>query len=572
MSMNSSAENDMEMLRNNKMEGYEWRERRHDDWRENYSLYRDKVFVNRLTQRQSVNLPLMKGTIKTALKDVDDMTMLFYENLDNDEEAEIVLNEYWRITEEINKMELRDIVDKKQAMLMGRTFKMLNIVDGQCDIRVVDPQDILVSRFIDPTQLESSRYLIHTHIFKPLSQLKMSKIYDKQALDHLERFHATEMGVMKASDNQQMLNEKNRRMRDMGVADVDSPVLGETFVELCLHFCYPLGEDQLYMYVEADDEVILMKKPLEEVIGVTSNNFWQKHYPYTTWGEDIDNTDFWSDGLADVVRTPNKVLNSFYSQLIENRTLRNFGMHFYNSNLENGEFFPDTFEAKPWGWYPIPVPSGGRLQDVMQSVQIPDLSESLDEMGFIMQVLERVTGANATRQGMAEGGAITLGAIQFALTEAKEMTQSMGKFYVFEKKELGSKFVKLVEAGADRLTDITAYKKGKDGNKMYGKVIVPKKTVTKSGAHVKVWSQNDKNTQDAKKLEKLHIVRTSMPDNPKVVEVFNRKLLEFSDFTAEEMNAALEYEQKKQLMMQNGTMPPLANGAPVAPMATTAQQ
>lgn len=44
-----------------------WRERRHPQWTLNYELYRDTVIINRLTQRQSVNVPYMKKTLKTYL-------------------------------------------------------------------------------------------------------------------------------------------------------------------------------------------------------------------------------------------------------------------------------------------------------------------------------------------------------------------------------------------------------------------------------------------------------------------------------------------------------------------------
>lgn len=44
-----------------------WRERRHPQWTPNYLLARDTVPVNRLIQRQSVNVPYMKKTLKTHL-------------------------------------------------------------------------------------------------------------------------------------------------------------------------------------------------------------------------------------------------------------------------------------------------------------------------------------------------------------------------------------------------------------------------------------------------------------------------------------------------------------------------
>ena len=113
---------DVQMLLNNKEGGFRYRERRHEHWRENYELYRDHVTINRLTQRQSVNLPLMKTQLRTVLKDIDDMPVVVFDNLDNDKEAEIFLNEYWKLTLDINHAELQDIVDKKQDFFFGRTF------------------------------------------------------------------------------------------------------------------------------------------------------------------------------------------------------------------------------------------------------------------------------------------------------------------------------------------------------------------------------------------------------------------------------------------------------------------
>src|SRR3990172_3047612 len=103
---------ELQMLLNNKETGYNYRERRQEAWRENYELYRDKVIINRLTQRQSVNLPLMKTTLRSLLKDVDDMPVIVFENLDNDKQAELFQNEYWKVTLEQNNAEIQDIVDK----------------------------------------------------------------------------------------------------------------------------------------------------------------------------------------------------------------------------------------------------------------------------------------------------------------------------------------------------------------------------------------------------------------------------------------------------------------------------
>lgn len=86
----------LETFKTNTESDRKFRERRHPQWTENYELYRDTVITNRLSQRQSVNVPLMKETIKTILANIDDAPDLYFENLDNDKQKELFMNEYWK--------------------------------------------------------------------------------------------------------------------------------------------------------------------------------------------------------------------------------------------------------------------------------------------------------------------------------------------------------------------------------------------------------------------------------------------------------------------------------------------
>jgi len=548
---------EMDMLLLNKEDGYNYRERRHPEWKDNYSLYRDKVVVNRLVQRQSVHVPLMKQTIRTLLKDVDDMPVLYFENLDNDKQAEVFLNEYWKWTAEQNNMELQDIVDKKQVFLFGRSFDQWQILNGMIKNTIQDPMDIEVSRYVDSTDLHSSRFLIHNHIYVPLSEIESNEDYDQECVKKLKTWYATEQGLIKVATNQKMAVEKNEKMAQMGVQDVDSPVLGETYVELSLHFVYRNNEkgadgktmdEQLFLYVEADDREILMKKPLEEVIGVTSDNFWRTHFPYESWADDIEHQDFWSDGVADIVRTPNQVLDSWFSQLVENRTLRNFGMHYYDSTIEG--FAPSSYNPVPWGWYGMP----GDPNKIIKKVDIPELSESLDEMQFVIGMTEKATGATATQQGNIQERSVTLGEVQLALGEAKERVKGMSKFYTPAWKRRGRMFLKLIEAGADKLDAVKIYKKGRNTSQLFERTIAPKDWMTKSGYQTRVWSQEEKDANDSNMLQKLNATMTLIPGNDKLLEIYQRKLLEFSDLTPEEINDVMETERAKREAVLNNPM------------------
>ena len=538
---------EVNILRLNKQSGYNYRERRAEDWRENYTLYRDKVAYNRLTQRQSVNIPLMKQTLRTLLKDIDDMPVLYFENLDNDKQKEVLQNEHWNKTVEYNRLELQDIVDKKQEMFFGRTFDQMQIMDGMIKITVTDPEDILIDRYVDPYDIDSARFLIHTHIFVPLSVLKQNEDYDKKKLKKLETWYASDEGLKKQASNQQSLQDKNKKMQDLGLTDTETPVLGETIVEISLHFLYDTrkgsDDEELFLKVEADDFIVLMDKSLEEVIGKTEDNYWQTHLPYNSWAGDLDKQDFWTDSVADICRTPNKILNTWFSQLVENRTLRSFGMHYYDSNLEG--FAPQTFNPIGWGWYPIPVPTGGTIKDVMQKIDIPDLSESLDEMKYVQEIAESATGATTTLQGVETERKTTLGEVELNLGEAKERVKGMSKFYTQVWKDRAHKYLKLIEAAPEKLDTLKIHKKGKNTDNIFTREISPKDFMSKSGYTYKVWSQDEKESKDTETIQKLQLAINIMPGNPKLMEIYQRKLLEYGSLSPEEVNAIMEFEKQR---------------------------
>ena len=557
---------ELQMLTNNKDSGFLYRRRREEQWRENYELYRDNVQVNRLTQRQSVNLPIMKTTLRTLLKDIDDMPVIVFENLDNDKEAEVFQNEYWKWTLEKNNAEIQDIVDKKQDFFFGRTFDSMQVVDGAIKWDVEDPEDMLVDRFMNPYDIDSSRFLIHTHVFKPLTSLKNNPDYDQAEVKKLEEYFKTQMGIIKAQDNNNSLQEKNQKLADLGVDDINDPVLGETYVELTMHRVFrDAGEtwkdngkeqktdaEQIFYYVEAENMCILMKKPQEKIIGVTKDHYWRNHYNYNTWGDDIDKQDFWTDGIADIVRTPNKIQNAWFSQEIERRTMSNFGMTFYNSNLSADGFMPNTFEPRAFGFYPIPINEGGRISDSIQRVEIPMNDGNLESIEFISGMVEKATGSTPGQQGITPPAGTPLGTTQIVEGEAKARTQGISKFYTKAWEQRATKFLKLIEAASDKLDAVKIYKKGRNTDNMFGREIAPKDWMTKLGYKVRVWSQDEKNTKDTQSLQKLEALKMAMFDNPKVIDIYNRKLAEYADLTPDEVTEIMEFEEEKRKAMAAG--------------------
>ncbi|HKQ06132.1 MAG TPA: hypothetical protein VJ464_13435 [Blastocatellia bacterium] len=520
-----------------------FRERRHSQWTDNYTLYRDTVIVNRLTQRQSVNVPLMKESMRTILSGIDDPPDNYYENLDNDKQKELFMNEYWKWVFDMNKLEIKDIIDKKQVLLYGRSFIKLNIVNGQFYVEVLDPQDVLVDRYIDPSDIETARRVIHTGIFSALSDVAQNPMYDQEAITKLKEFFATNAGLIKNEENTRIMQDKNQRMSDMGVPDANNPILGETYVELNEHYVKvwdeEAKEDKIILCVTAEGQV-LMQKPLKEVMNI---NF----YPFVTWADDIERTDFWSDGWADVARVPNQVLNVWLSQLVENRTLRNFGMNFYNSSIEG--FNPTTYQPAPFGWYPIPAGKDGDIQKVLKRVEVPDLSESLDEMQFLIGMVERSTAATAIEKGESPEGQVTLGEVKLLDAKAQKRITSMSKFYRQVWKDLGDKFVMIVEANPDKLDAVKLYKKSVNGN-YFAKELKPEDWKSKSGYKTRVTTLAEKEQDSIDSIQKMKIGVTEFPTNQPLREIYQKKILDWMGLSPDETKEVMEFEKQQVGMMQ----------------------
>lgn len=547
----------IEKFRRMKEGGFLFRKRRQPDWNDNYMLYRDKVQLNRLTQRQSVNIPLLKSSIKTLLKDIDDPPIITYINLDNDEQAEIYYNENWRVNCIYNQLILKDIVDKRQVMLFGRSFKDLNIINGQFTWEIGAPEDHLVDRYVDPTDIDTARFVIREHIYVPLSSLMTNPKLDKNAVNRVMQYMGTKQGLIKAEENMLDWIEKNRKFASLGVIDVYNPTLGETYVELnnfhVKEYNPKTKEDEVTFAITAEDMEILFAAPQDEYIGKTKDNFWKKHYPTTTWADETERADFWTDGVGDTLRTLNKVLNAWFSQLVENRTLRNFGMNYFNASLGTEGFTPQTFEPVPWGWYPIPVAEGQKMGDQIMRVDIPDLKDSLEEMNFIMNIAQQASAATNTQEGVKQPGQqVTLGEVQLMLKSAEDRVKSMAVYYMQSWEDFAIKYTKMLEAAPDLLDDTTLYKKGRLTKKIFAKKISPNDYLSKSGYRVEVKMKNDAEAEDVDALQKLQYSKTLMPNNTTLDTIIKRKSLDFAGLSASEMSEVIKEDeiQTKQIQAQ----------------------
>lgn len=531
-----SAEDELDLRVQKYREGaYAHQERRHQDWRDIYGLYRDNVVTNRLIQRQSVNVPLMKESIRTMISKTDEFTDIYFESLSGDKQKEIFLNEYWKWYYKEDKLELKDIVDKKQVGLYGRSIMKLNLFDGRPTAEVLEPYDWLCDRYADPADIENTAmYQAHINIFKSISDIEANPIYEDNKVSELRTKYASAMGLITSEENAKAMVAKNERMQDLGLNDINNPEVGQTYVELNEHYI-KLWDDEsnrlvLNIRITADS-ITLMSKPLEDLFGI---NF----FPFTTWADDIEKTDIWSDGMGDVVKTPNKILNSFFSSMIENRTLRNFGMHFYDATASD-KWIPQTYDPVPFGWYP----TAGDPNKTTKQVEIPDLTESMDEMNFIIGMVERATASTATEKGVQEKGDVTLGQVKLMLANSNQRITSIAKFYRLARIEFGDKWYKFLMANEKWIKPVELYKKSSKG-KYFKETVKTSDWKDEQGYVCKVVSSSERDQKNIEQVQKMQAVSNMFPNNLPLKNILKKRALDLVELSPEEIKEVMDFEEQ----------------------------
>jgi len=520
-----------------KDESEKFKERRYTQWNENYSLYRDKVNLNRLTQRQPINIPIIRETINSWISKIDEAPKLKFETRDRDnasKDGEIVINELYRYYYDKLKLDILDNMEKKIVGLQGRGFKKIGVVGGKLFIDLIDPYDIEIDPRVNPLDIQSANYIIHTHIYRSLREILANKNYTKEGKAQLKQFLDTKNGILKAAEDEQAYQMRKQRLENLGVTNFDD--YGATDVIVELNESYKLVWDEeansfvRRIRVIATDSVVLQDKPIKEALGVT-------YVPIVTWASDPDAVDFWSDGIADNVRTFNKVTNMYISQDLENRTYRNFGMYFFNTM--NGTFQPRAFDPKPFGMYGVP----GNPAEIVKQIDIQPLNDVSSQITWLKNLIQSSVAQTPLERGIKEAGEQTLGQVQLSLAQSKGMNQVVSKNYRSAWKELGCMFYELLKENSRG--SITLYKKNPKGEYVDKEVFVSD-FVTPKGYEVKVEVEAESQQADDFELKKLQYIKNSFMNNPVAITIAKKKELELLDFTDSEVESIMAMENPQQ--------------------------
>ncbi len=510
---------------------------RHLDWDENYELYRNRVRTNRLTQRQAVNIPLMKETIRTLLSKIDDPPIIDWKEMSGDEMKEMVFQEIWNEDFERLNMEGIDIQDKKTVMLYGRSFRKLNWGPEGFDVTALDIYDVVIDPLVNPLDIETARYLVHQNIFRSLNDILNDDRYTAEGKRKLKIWADSDQGIIQSGQNMEEWKNKNERLKSMGVPsdDIERFHAGDVIINLTEQYVNEWNDTEKgfekRVYVYADDMTELSDDKLVDLIGVD-------FYPFITWGDDIETNDFWSDGPADLVRTPNKVVNVWFSQLVENRTIRNFQMHWYDATQSN--YTPQTYEPGPGRMLPAP----GDPNKTVMPVNISGLDETLTAIEFVTSVIERGSSATAIEKGTGLQKQATLGEVKTLVGKATERTIMIAKFYRRAQKEFAYKWERMVNANQDGKVKVS--KTSRTG-RIYPKTVYPIDWKSEAGYKAMVRSNSEQEEENTKGIQKMQFVLQQFPNNPALVRIAQRRMLEILDLTPEELREVEQAEKQAKM-------------------------
>ena len=529
-----SLDEEMERLMTEKKSASELQERKHDDWNDNYELYRNKVRTNRLTQRQAVNIPLMKETIKTILSKIDDPPEVEWKENSGDEEKELYYQEIWDQQSIDNKLQLVDFLDKKNVLLYGFSVKKLNIYESGVSVAVLDTFDILMDPLMNAGDIESSRFVIHQNIFKNVRDILANNKYLQSGKDELKMWLETAPGLAQSNANREELAKKLERLEGMGITSEDFSKFagGDRLINITEHFTKKWNnktkEFERRVVVYAEYTIVLLDELLEDLIGV---DFW----PFVVWNEDPETNDVLPDSVGDMIRTPNKVVNAWYSQLVENRTLKNFQMHWYTP-IQG--YTPQTYTPGPGRM--LPAPPGDDINKVLRPVDISGLDDTLDAINIIVRMTERASGATAIDKGQSEGGQQTLGEVEILVGKSMERAITMAKFYRMAWHELAWKWDKMMHANAPKFFKLS--KEGQSG-KVYFKQVYQNDWVSKDGYEPMVKSTSEQEQNTAQEVQKWIFARQQSPNNIALRELSIKRIVDLLNVTPEELKQIEEGEK-----------------------------
>jgi hypothetical protein len=487
----------------------------------------------------------MKETEKTILSRIDEVPTVSWKEKSGDEFKELVFQSLWDDFFDEKNLEAVDMQDKKTCIRYGRPTKKLVPGEFYPDVYALDIFDVVYDPLMDPLNIESARFIVHQNIFKTVREILADSKYTTEGKRALKMYADSKEGIVQSNLNKEAMDKRNKRLEAMGVKSSEFPLFaaGDVLVNLTEHYTN-VWDTKTEKFVRrvityCDDSIELYNETLEECIGMDE-------YPFITWSEDLETNDLWNDSIDDLIRVPNKLINIWFSQMSENRTLKNFQMHWFDAT--NQAYQPQTYEPGPGRMLPAP----GDPNKTILPVNISGLDDTLEAINFLTAVVERGTGATAIEKGVGEQKRQTLGEIQILTGKALERSTSIAKFYRRSWYDFARKWDKLMQANARGSKKL--YKTGKNG-KLFEKTLRRGDWISAAGYKSEVSSSSEQENNDIKSIQKWIFAKSQFPMNQAISKIAAKRIFEGLDVTPDELKEIEQGEEQAQQMAQSAQVP-----------------
>ena len=371
--------------------GVKFRKFRQDAWYKNEDLYLNRE-KPALKSRIEVRLPIMGGFIDTLLSKTNESPVVRFGHLsDADIRRAKKTTSYWEFDSASTRANWdgSDRDARKMAGLYGRAI-YLNYSESKPKYKsyreLVDVYDF----FCEPyggKYLEIHKFLGQDNIWRSKYDLEGNDLYDQNQVKKLLNAQSPEQ----RKANQKAQEDTKNRLAGLGISGVWQDYTGDDEYRLIQMGTTYHGER--YWVVFNPDTKIWLR--VEKNRDIYKSDLWC----WTSWATHPDPFNFWSKAPADDLRSGCEAIKLFISQAAENRMKQNWGMRGYDAEVWTN---PKLLEFRMDGLAPAKLRPGENIQNSIYEFRVGSMTETLELVNFIDNVLGVKTGITASAQGQTD--------------------------------------------------------------------------------------------------------------------------------------------------------------------------
>lgn len=400
------------------------------DFKLNEDLYYGRIKKDTgAMARANVDLGEMAGNIHTTLSKIDNpLTFKFEKRKASQLQRVKLLNALKNIDAKNDDWDIKDIVGKKQALLYGRAIYsyFADSVNGyKPHLSNIDVYDFLIDPSAGGVDIELASYLGDYGVVKTRQDLKegvKSGIYLKTETQYLLD------GSGNSTERPQEELNKQNRTQDQNVWKLEKEIGDKDKYKFWRWFTTYDGVRYYLLLCEKGATAVEIA-PLEEKF---ASNMW----PYWTWANFMDLTEFWTPSQADYDREVIMAKATSINQMLDNAEQINKPQKVVNvgaiENLAELKYRRDGY---------IKVKKDFDVNRAVQSLTVPSISTPIEVFKLLDGIQEKSSGVTGASKGVAEEDKV--GIYEGNQAEVADRYGLLNKSYAFGYK----RFAKLYEAG-----------------------------------------------------------------------------------------------------------------------------